>query len=72
MCLSVPGKIVEILNDEAMASVGGTLVKIGLQLLEDVQLNDYVLIHAGFGIQKIDEKEAEETLKIIREMEQME
>ncbi|MBS3776657.1 MAG: HypC/HybG/HupF family hydrogenase formation chaperone, partial [Bacteroidales bacterium] len=40
----------------------------GLQMLEDVNVGDYVLLHAGFAIQKISEKEAEETLQLFREM----
>ncbi|MBU8891709.1 MAG: HypC/HybG/HupF family hydrogenase formation chaperone [Bacteroidales bacterium] len=68
MCLSIPGKIIKIDNDLAEASVGGTIVKIGIQMVENVKEGDYVLVHAGFALQKIDEKEALVTLQLLREM----
>ncbi|NLJ44483.1 MAG: HypC/HybG/HupF family hydrogenase formation chaperone, partial [Bacteroidales bacterium] len=52
----------------ADVSVGGALFKAGLQLLDDVSEGDYVLLHAGFAIQKISDKEAQETLDILNEM----
>lgn len=55
-------------GDLADASVGGTIVNIGLQMIDDVKEGDYVLVHAGFAIQKINEKEAMETLQLLREM----
>ena len=68
MCLSIPGKVIKIENDFAQVSVGGTIVKVGIQMVEDVKEDDYVLVHAGFALHKIDEKEALETLKLFREM----
>lgn len=68
MCLSIPAKIVTIDGDMAEVSVGGTFFKAGLHMIEDPKPGDYILLHAGFAIQKISEQEAEETLKIIREM----
>ncbi len=68
MCLSIPGKVIEITGDMAQVSVGGTIVKVGMQMVDDVKEGDYVLVHAGFALQKIDEKEALETLKLFREM----
>lgn len=52
----------------ADVSVGGTIFKAGLQLVDDVKPGDYVLLHAGFAIQKIDEKEAQETLQLLEEI----
>ena len=49
----------------AEVSVGGIVFKAGLQILDDVNVGDYVLLHAGFAIQKIREEEAEEILRII-------
>ena len=68
MCLGIPAKIVRI--DEVMAEVdvGGVKRKISIQLLQDVRIGEYVLLHAGFAIQKIDEKEARETLKLLEEI----
>lgn len=69
MCLSIPAKVVEINGNIAEVSVGGTIFKAGLQLVEDVEIGDYVLLHTGFAIQKISEKEALETLKLLTEIE---
>ncbi len=69
MCLSIPAQVISIEGDVAQASVGGTIVTAGLQLVEDVKIGDYVLIHTGFALQKISEEEAQETLQTIREYE---
>lgn len=69
MCLSVPAKVIEIKGNMAEVSVGGTIFKAGLQLVEDVEIGDYVLLHTGFAIQKISENEALETLKLLAEIE---
>jgi len=74
MCLAVPGKIVEIDKDKNQATIdygNGTKRKANISLL-DVSINDYVLVHAGFAIQVVDEQEAKETLKLFREMLSME
>lgn len=68
MCLSIPARIIKIDGTMADVSVGGAVFKAGLQLLDDVREGDYVLLHAGFAIQKISEKEAQETLDILNEM----
>jgi hydrogenase expression/formation protein HypC len=68
MCLSIPAKIISINDDKAEVSCGGALFSAGLQLVDDVIPGDYVLLHAGFAIQKISEAEAEKTLRILREM----
>jgi hydrogenase expression/formation protein HypC len=68
MCLSIPAKVVDINGNMADVSVGGTVFRAGLQMLENVEAGDYVLLHAGFAIQKISEEEALETLNILREM----
>ena len=72
MCLSIPAKVVKIEDETARVSVGGSKYNAGLQMLEDVQVGDYILLHAGFAIQKISEKEAEETLQLFREMGELE
>ena len=59
----------EINGDMATVSVGGNLYSAGLQMLDDIQVGDYVLLHAGFAIQKISDREARETLELIRAME---
>ncbi len=70
MCLAVPGKIVEIDKEKNQATIdygNGTKRKANISLL-NVSVNDYVLVHAGFAIQKVDPKEAQETLEIFRNM----
>lgn len=68
MCLSIPAKIENIHGDEATVSVNGALYKAGIQMIKDAMEGEYVLLHAGFAIQKIDEKEARETLELYNEM----
>lgn len=70
MCLAIPGKIIEIDKKKELAVIdygNGTKRKANISLL-DVKLNDYVLVHAGFAIQKIDPKDAKETLDMFRAM----
>lgn len=71
MCLSIPAKIMSIEGDEAKVSVRGTEYTAGLQMIENPQVGEYVLLHAGFAIQKISNEEAEETLKLLREMDNL-
>ncbi len=73
MCLAVPGKVVSIdeSNPElkmAKVNFSGVSKEVCVQWLDDLQVGDYVLVHVGFALNKIDEKDAEETLKILREM----
>ncbi len=64
--------IVAIDGQMADVSVGGALFKAGLHMVEDVRPGDYILLHAGFAIQKISEKEAIETLKLLNELKKYE
>ena len=67
MCLAVPVKVVSVEEGEALVDAGaGNLVRTDLSLVEDVQPGDYVLLHAGFAIQKYDPAEAEETLRLLQ------
>jgi hydrogenase expression/formation protein HypC len=68
MCLSIPGKVINIKDDTAEVTVGGIIVNIGIQMVENLKVGDYVLVHAGFALQIIDEKEALITLQLLREM----
>lgn len=77
MCLAIPGKIVEIVDAEnhiAKVDVSGVKRNVNIAMLdnEDARIGDYVLIHVGFAISKIDEREAEETLRLLREIGQYE
>jgi hydrogenase expression/formation protein HypC len=69
MCLSIPAKILSVEGNTAKASVGGAIVDVSLHLVEDVGPGDYILIHTGFALQKIDEGEALETIRLIEELE---
>jgi len=73
MCLAIPGKIVEIIDVEnriAKVEVGGVKRNINIGMLADdeTHIGDYVLIHVGFAMSKVDEKEAEETLRVLKEL----
>lgn len=77
MCLAIPGKIVELVDDEnriAKVDVGGVRRNVNVAMLDEegVRVGDYVLIHVGFAMSKIDEREAEETLRLLREIGQYE
>ncbi len=67
MCLAIPSKIVKIDNNIGTIDIDGVQREVSLLLLEDVKVGEYVLVHAGFAIQKIDEAAAMESLKILRE-----
>lgn len=69
MCLSIPAKIVSIEGKTARASVGGTIINVGLHMIDDIKEGDYVLVHTGFALQKISDEEAQETIRLIRELE---
>ena len=74
MCLAIPGKIIEIDSDKNHATVDygdGTKRKINITLVKP-KLDDYVLVHAGFAIEILDESEAKKTLELFKEMMQME
>ena len=67
MCLAIPMKIIQIREDRGVVEIAGVQREIGLHLV-NVNEGDYVIVHAGFAIQKLDEKEALETLDLFREM----
>jgi hydrogenase expression/formation protein HypC len=67
MCLAIPSKIVKIENNVGIIDVDGVERQASLLLLEDPKVGEYVIVHAGFAIKKIDEEAAVETLKILRE-----
>lgn len=69
MCLSIPGKVIYIDNQMAKVDIGGTICDISIVLLDDIRIGDFVLVHAGFAIQKLNETEAIETLKLFAENE---
>ncbi len=76
MCLAIPGKIISISSLEAgvfrsgKVSFDGILKEINLSMLPQAKENDYVLVHVGVAISRIDEEEAEKVLKLLKEMEE--
>lgn len=68
MCLAIPMKIKSIEGDFALVEADRLTRKINIQMLSEVKLGDYVLVHAGFAIQKVDQKKAKETLRLFYEI----
>ena len=68
MCVAIPSRIVEINDNMGIIDVEGVRREISLLLLENPRVDDYVIVHAGFAIQKLDEAEALESLKVLREI----
>ncbi|MHA1721644.1 MAG: HypC/HybG/HupF family hydrogenase formation chaperone [Candidatus Baldrarchaeia archaeon] len=68
MCLAVPARILEVKGDKGIVDFGGIRREINLSLVDNVKVGDYVLVHVGFAIQKLERKEAEEILKLWREV----
>jgi hydrogenase expression/formation protein HypC len=67
MCLGVPMQVKTIENEVAVCEIDGVQREASLMMIDDVQVGDYVLIHAGFAIEKINEDEAQLTLQALRE-----
>lgn len=67
MCLAIPSKITHIENDMATIDVDGVKRSASLMLLADAAVGDYVIVHAGFAIQKIDEASALETIRLLKD-----
>lgn len=72
MCLGVPGKIVEIYTSRGLRmckiDFGGVLREACLETLQDAQVGDYTIVHAGFALSLLSEEDAKETLEMLREM----
>ena len=67
MCLAIPSKITQIDNDMATIDVDGVKRSASLMLLEEAAVGDYVIVHAGFAIKKLDEASAMETIRLLKE-----
>ncbi|OGR69414.1 MAG: hypothetical protein A2081_00475 [Elusimicrobia bacterium GWC2_61_19] len=68
MCLAVPGKITAVTDNNAEVDFSGVKRAVSLDLVPDAKKNDYVLVHAGFAIQVLEPLEAQETLKLFKEI----
>lgn len=75
MCLGIPGKVVELYQANGMkmgkVDFGGVIKEACLEYLPDIQVGDYTIIHVGFGISQLDEEEAHQTLRLLREMDML-
>lgn len=73
MCLSIPARVDKIEGDMATCSVGGSSYETSLEMLtlEEIKVGDYILMHTGFAIQKLDEEEALETLKTFEDFKKL-
>ncbi|MEX2706254.1 MAG: HypC/HybG/HupF family hydrogenase formation chaperone [Candidatus Freyarchaeota archaeon] len=72
MCLAIPAKVLEIRGEKAVVDFGGVKREAWITLVDDVKVGDYLIIHTGYAIQRLDKKDAEETLKLFREFETLE
>ena len=68
MCLAVPAKVLEIENAVGKVELSGVSREVSMMLLPEAKAGDYVLVHAGFAMQIVDEKDAEETNALLAEM----
>lgn len=76
MCLAIPGKLIDITEDPngvrmGRANFGGIVKQVCLEYTPEVNPGDYVLVHVGFALNKVDEDEAERTYKLLQEMDQL-
>jgi hydrogenase expression/formation protein HypC len=67
MCLAIPMKIKRIQGEFAQAESGRMLRQVNIQMLPNIKIGDFVIVHAGFAIQKLEPKRAKETLRLIDE-----
>lgn len=72
MCLAIPVRIEELQDDDmAIVDIGGIKKSISVALVDDVVVGDYVILHVGYALNKVDAEEAEKTLALFREMAEM-
>lgn len=68
MCLAIPGKVMAIEGKEGTVDFGGVIQKVRIDLISDLKVGDYVIVHTGFAIEKLEEEDALETLKLWKEL----
>lgn len=65
MCLAIPARVIELFpDDQALVELSGAQKKISLALVEDIQIGDYVIVHVGFALNRLDPEEAAKTLAL--------
>ncbi len=68
MCLAVPARVTELMGEDAILDYGGVRRKANISMLSDVRIGDYVLVHVGYAISKMDEEDALVTLELWEEL----
>ncbi|KPK90236.1 hypothetical protein AMJ80_08700 [bacterium SM23_31] len=68
MCLAVPMKLIQFEGVNGVVESDGVIMDVNIMLIEEPKIGDYLIIHAGFAIQKLDEKEALETINLFKEL----
>lgn len=69
MCLAIPARVEQLIaEDSAIVNLGGVRKQVSLALLDDVAVGDYVIVHVGYALQKLDQEEAAHTLALFAEM----
>ncbi|WP_432698432.1 HypC/HybG/HupF family hydrogenase formation chaperone [Marinobacterium sp. YM272] len=72
MCLAIPVRIEELIDEErALADIGGLRKEINVALVDDLSVGDYVILHVGYALNKLDPQEAERTLALFAELGQL-
>ena len=68
MCLAIPGKVIWLKDEKAGVDFGGVVVEAGTHIIENLAVGDYVLVHSGYVLEKLDIDEAKKTLDIFEEL----
>lgn len=69
MCLAIPARVISLLeNSRAMIDIGGVQKEVSLELLDDVAVGDYVVVHVGYALSRLNEEEAQKTLALFAEL----
>lgn len=71
MCLGVPARVIEIKGGSASVEVMGAVTEVRIDFVKDLKPGDYVIVHAGCAIQKLDEEESRKTLELFRELKEL-
>lgn len=68
MCLAIPVRLFEVEGERGLVELAGVVREVSLMLLPEARVGDYVLLHAGYALQKLDEEDAQETLRLLEEL----
>ena len=68
MCLAIPARLFQVEGERGLVELAGVVREVSLMLLPEARVGDYLLIHAGYALQRLDEADAQETLRLLKEM----